>query len=173
MFEISTLLSCIVALPLASALATAVLGPRVLRNYSHVPTVLALLGAFVGSVLLFAEVQTRQQQETAKIGFSLEKDLWTWASVGNAFAPEPGAATDFTIEIVLRGDALTAPEYAIGLSRPRELFETADGRILVGEELSGEVTEITGGGNFTGDAPFASGLDTPYGIAESASGETP
>ena len=65
--EIGTLLTIIVALPLLSAVVTAVLGPKVLRAYSHVPTVLALLGAFVcAALLLWQAVPSFAQQSSGQ-----------------------------------------------------------------------------------------------------------
>jgi len=108
MFDLGSLLIWIVALPLAAVVVTAALGPRVLKGYSHVPTVLALLGAFVASGLLFWKVNAEQQQEIATVGFGVEKNLWTWANVSSAYALDSAEAADFAVEIVLRADALTA-----------------------------------------------------------------
>ena len=52
----TTLLILIPAMPLVAAVVTAVLGPRVLRGRSHVPTVLALGISFVASLLLLFQV---------------------------------------------------------------------------------------------------------------------
>ena len=57
MFDIKTLLILIPALPLAATLLTAVLGQRVLRGRSHLPTVTALVLSFVASILLVFQVQ--------------------------------------------------------------------------------------------------------------------
>ena len=111
MFDIGHMLIWIVTLPLVAALATAALGPRVLKGYCHVPTVLALLGAFIGSSFLFYEVRTRQVEETTEIGFSVERNLWTWAVVPDfedGRRRESPPTSDFAISIVLRADALTA-----------------------------------------------------------------
>src|SRR5262245_49133357 len=118
---IPTLLVLIPALPLAAAIVTAALGPRVLKNNSHLPVVLALSGAFVASVLLLAEVQNQSANDKTMIGWEAVYDLWRWARVDDALAssaaeyarpasgsPALGAALPFTIEVALRADALTA-----------------------------------------------------------------
>ena len=56
MFEIKGLLILIPALPLAAAVLTAVLGPRVLRTRSHLPTVIAIGVSFLASLLLLSVV---------------------------------------------------------------------------------------------------------------------
>ena len=50
------------------------------------------------------------------------------------------------------------------------MLRTSDGRLLVGEEFGNEITDITAGGDFTGVSAFATGVDTPYGLAESPEG---
>ncbi len=126
MFELSTLLILIVALPLASTLLTAALGPKLLRGNSHLPTVLALLVSFLCSVILLVEVRFAQDHKQASPSASTEAvarfdkvaRLWTWASVpasGGRKSPESkldsrredSPPTDFTIDITLRADALT------------------------------------------------------------------
>ena len=62
MFDVKTLLILIPALPLAAALATAALGPRVLRGRSHLPVVAALALSFVASILLVFQVQGQIDQ---------------------------------------------------------------------------------------------------------------
>ena len=79
------------ALPLAAAIATAVLGPRRLRENSHRPCVGATVLAFILSVFfLFGVLATAD-------GEAVVADLYTWAAV-------PG----LTIDVSLRADALTA-----------------------------------------------------------------
>ena len=63
--DIKTLLILIPALPLAAALLTAVLGPRVLGPRSHLPTVAAIALSFVASLLLVFRVQERIEQRAA------------------------------------------------------------------------------------------------------------
>ena len=104
-----TLLTLIVALPLLSAIVTAVLGPKVLKNFSHWPTILALGGSFVCSFLLLLEV--RQQVATGlsaeSVGWETTFDLWTWADVKEAQRVE-NTPLDFNIAISLRVDPLTS-----------------------------------------------------------------
>ena len=59
MDKISVLMTMIPALPLVAALLCALAGPRLLRQYCHVPVILCLAGSFVGSFLLFLEVRQR------------------------------------------------------------------------------------------------------------------
>jgi hypothetical protein len=60
--------------------------------------------------------------------------------------------------------------FATGLSTPRGLLTTSAGRLLVTEGGSGQITDITAGGNFTAAAPFASGLAQPYSLAQTPNG---
>ena len=62
MFDIKTLLILIPALPLAATVVTAVLGPRVLRERSHLPAVTAIALSFVASILLVFQVQEQIDQ---------------------------------------------------------------------------------------------------------------
>ncbi len=128
MFDTGTLLVLVPALPLAAAVITAALGPRVLRGRSHVPTVVAIgLAALVSLVIL---VRVHRPGEHAAHGASAEQQvghaetitLWTWASVDAAYDQPAGAggssllpaqrpssvARDFRIELTLRADALSA-----------------------------------------------------------------
>ncbi len=66
MFDIKTLLILIPALPLAATLLTAVLGKRVLRQRSHIPTVTAVAMSFVASMLLVFQVQQKIEQSPAQ-----------------------------------------------------------------------------------------------------------
>src|SRR5690554_3928801 len=72
MSNISLLLVLIPALPLAAALVTAVLGPRVLKQYSHLPPLVGIGSAFVLSLALLFATQTeieRQDEAAASVGF--------------------------------------------------------------------------------------------------------
>ena len=128
MFEIQTLLILIPLLPLTSAIVTALLGPRVLRGSSHWPTIAAIVGSFVCSVLLATQVRSGASAEAdGSIGFERHFTLWEWANVTDALesvvAPAPtgeegvpqngqfvatGGPKDFSIGITLRADALTS-----------------------------------------------------------------
>src|SRR5687767_6915421 len=97
MDSISTLLVAIPALPLLSAVLTAILGPRVLRHRSHWLTIGALVGAFACSALLVRQVNTQQSalQVTTNsrnpnvapptVSFERVITLWTWANVADAY----------------------------------------------------------------------------------------
>ncbi|MGO9115138.1 MAG: NADH-quinone oxidoreductase subunit L [Thermoguttaceae bacterium] len=113
---IPNLLIAIPALPLLAAAVVAVLGKRVLREQSHWPVVLALVGSCLASVLLiFAVQQAANNHEHERV-----VRLWTWANVG-AGSGEQGAQHSvlstqhselstpaFRMDIVLRADSLTA-----------------------------------------------------------------
>jgi hypothetical protein len=64
-----------------------------------------------------------------------------------------------------------ATVFASGLSRPCGLLRTSSGKLLVTENDSGEVTDISAGGDFSSVAPFASGLNGPQDLAETPSGK--
>ncbi len=127
--KIHTLMVLIPALPLAASLITAVLGPKVLRSRSHLPTVLALVASFVLSLFLLFEVRARVDAQHADheagkatpIGVEVVHTLWTWAAIDNEYhhadtdvdgEPAPpdvaGRNFDYTIDVVLRADPLTA-----------------------------------------------------------------
>ena len=124
MESIRTLLILIPALPLVAVLVTAVLGPRVLRGGSHWPTILAIGGAFLVSLaLLFqvhtqAEYQQRISEDVVRehevvgaaykhVGYEQVYTLWNWATVDSAYEKD-GETYDFSIDVALRADALTA-----------------------------------------------------------------
>src|SRR5262245_40443593 len=114
-----TIRNCLIlipALPLAAAVLVAVVGPRVLRSYSHWPVILALIGSFLCSLALVREV-AQQQDSVTSGGFEQVTTLWTWADIPNAYDPRANPpAVDPTeagwrslrIEVALRADALTA-----------------------------------------------------------------
>jgi len=112
---IHKLLICIPALPLLSAIVTAVFGPRLLRGKSHLPTVLALVISCVLSLVLVVQVD-RQSRAAAdqgqSIGWSTHVDLWTWVDLRQAYRqPQPNGpaqARDFRVDVTLRADPLTA-----------------------------------------------------------------
>ncbi|MGD0899434.1 MAG: NADH-quinone oxidoreductase subunit L [Thermoguttaceae bacterium] len=112
---IPLLLILIPALPLAAALVTAALGPRVLRHASHWPAVAAVAVSCAASVLLVFAVQREPTHQRIV-------PLWTWAAVeeGNhaktdatqpsppAPLPEGEGRQSFHIDVTLRADPLTA-----------------------------------------------------------------
>ena len=114
-----TIRNCLIlipALPLAAAVLVAVLGPRVLRGFSHWPVVLALAGSFIASLVLLREVSQEQARATAG-GVEEIVTLWTWANVGDAYdlkadppmaEPNESGGRSFRVDVTLRADALTA-----------------------------------------------------------------
>jgi NADH-quinone oxidoreductase subunit L len=112
MFDVKTLLILIPALPLAAAILTAVLGRRVLREKSHLPTVVGLLLSFVVSILLVFQVQ-EQVERSGKNYRPAAVTLWNWYSIPDAM-PSPGDSSlpndwgDFHIDVALQADPLTA-----------------------------------------------------------------
>jgi glucose/arabinose dehydrogenase len=60
--------------------------------------------------------------------------------------------------------------FASGLSNPTGLILTSDDRLLVAENSTGQVTDITAGGDFTGATAFASGLSAPRNMVQLADG---
>ena len=113
--EIRTLLILIPALPLAAALLTALLGPRLLRGQSHWPTILAVALSCAASIMLVFAIQGQIEQEgkaaSEDIGTAEVVNLWTWAVVNDAYdAPtiEGMVPRDVRIDIALRADPLTA-----------------------------------------------------------------
>jgi len=135
--NINILLILIPALPLAAALLTAALGPRVLRERSHMPVVTALLLSFAASMALVFQVQQKLDQtaEQGRAGRVADAEkavtvvkLWNWCSTPHVMskagplhsaALPAGApsfahpAWNFTIDIALRADPLTAVMLAI------------------------------------------------------------
>jgi NADH-quinone oxidoreductase subunit L len=117
MDRIDALLLLVPALPLCAAIVCAVLGPRLLRHYCHVPVVLCLIGACVASVLLFRAVpQARVPaagEPLTSVPFERVVSVWRWAAIDDALptplssgsSPRPA---QFSVDVVLRVDALTA-----------------------------------------------------------------
>ncbi len=86
-----------------------------LRNHSHWPTVVAIIGSCLCSFLLAGQV-AREVSASGKEGIAVVETLWTWANVNEASTQTPpaepdvrsGAASDFRIDVTLRADGLTA-----------------------------------------------------------------
>ncbi len=118
MSSLRLLLILIPGFPLLAAIATAVLGPRFLKERSHWPVVVAIGLSFVCSVALALHVRngTLQQGEGEGIGYSEVVSLWTWAAVSDTYdidtslVPSSGNSgkRDLVIDVSLRADALTA-----------------------------------------------------------------
>ncbi|MDX1947394.1 MAG: NADH-quinone oxidoreductase subunit L [Pirellulaceae bacterium] len=114
---ISLCLMLIPALPLAAAVLIGALGPRLLKNYSHLPLILALAGSCVCALALYREVGLEQAKSGAQsiAGFEKVITLWTWADIPDAYDLRGTGATAadsgpraFRLDIALRADALTA-----------------------------------------------------------------
>lgn len=100
------------ALPLAAAVLTPILGPKLLKERSHWIAIVAIGGAFVLSLMLVLEVLRVSSSDARFIspdfgGFERLLPLWKWASVSDALKTSSGSAV-FDIEIILRTDGLTA-----------------------------------------------------------------
>ncbi|MCE9556674.1 MAG: NADH-quinone oxidoreductase subunit L [Planctomycetes bacterium] len=115
------------ALPLAGALLTALLGPKVLKSRAHWPVVIGLAGSAVAAMLLLVAVNHRAGQgEFASDPAAARVTLWQWASISPAMAAPPAAVeaaaklnaaekntaklteVPFTIDVTLRIDPLTS-----------------------------------------------------------------
>ncbi len=114
---IDILLVLIPGLPLAAALATGLLGKRLLRGQSHVPVVAAVAGSFLAAVVLLLAVRhgaDAAADSGTRVGYQRVTTLWTWAAVEDAYQqqetiqPQLPGQRDFRIEIALRADPLTA-----------------------------------------------------------------
>ena len=121
--RITYCLTLIPALPLLAAVVTAVLGPKLLKSFSHIPVIVALAGACVCSLLLISEVNREQSSlppDQPHPGFEQVVTLWNWATVPAAYELPAGGPNlpdsadrdagwrDFRIDVSLRADALTA-----------------------------------------------------------------
>lgn len=114
--SISMCLMLIPALPLAAAILVAVLGPKVLRENSHWPIIVAFAGSFLCSMWLMSEVRREQNAaaesagQVASAGYERIVTLWNWANIPDAYQPpEAGKPpADFRIDVTLRADALTS-----------------------------------------------------------------
>ncbi len=99
MDRIDTLVILIPSLPLAATLLTAILGPRVLKQKSHWPAVLAIAGSFVLSLILLLDVRSQAgmpahdaahaeqagHSEASGVGFERIVPLWKWAAVDHSY----------------------------------------------------------------------------------------
>jgi NADH-quinone oxidoreductase subunit L len=123
MLTIPTLLVLVPALPLLAAAVTAALGPRVLRERSHIPVVAAIGLSCLASIVLLLEVRSEANLSGAKdeqVGYEKTVTLWSWADVEGAYdqadpigVPGGTIRRDFDVQIVLRADTLTASMLAM------------------------------------------------------------
>ncbi len=109
MFSLTTLIVLIPGLPLAGSILTALLGPRLLRQHSHWPTLIAVACSFMCSVLLASQVRHELNRPTHKIGYERTVTLWNWASLGTSSTDGATQQLDphFQVDVTLRTDALT------------------------------------------------------------------
>jgi NADH-quinone oxidoreductase subunit L len=110
MFNTRTLIILIPLLPLLGAIVTAILGARVLKKQSHLPIVIAIIGSFLCSFMMLQNVRQNVTGDDplTTIGYEQVEHLWTWANIPAAVDSGPEAGTDFTIDVTLRTDPLTA-----------------------------------------------------------------
>jgi NADH-quinone oxidoreductase subunit L len=115
------LLIATVALPLAAAVITALIGPFSQRLHpllASVPVVAGTILSCLCSLMLLTEVMQGQAaldaSESAAAGESFERavTIWTWAAVPQDAEPltagAAGPVSNFVVDITLRADALTA-----------------------------------------------------------------
>jgi NADH-quinone oxidoreductase subunit L len=110
-------------LPLAAAVITAVLGPRVLRQTSHWPVVVSIAASLLASLGVLMQVGQLPNGADADgdaqpAGYEQVHTFWQWAVVRDAQLPPRYAMTDqsgaisepldLSIGVTLRADALTA-----------------------------------------------------------------
>src|SRR4051794_27469768 len=99
---IPTLLILIPSLPLLATIVTAVLGRSVLKEKSHLPIIIALIGSFICSFSLLIAVQRASNAEETMIGWETTVDLWNWVRVDNALSTK---SAEFAVP-VKGGEAL-------------------------------------------------------------------
>ncbi len=129
MYDINLLMVLIPALPLAAAIITAILGPRLLKEQSHLPAIAAMASSFVLSIALLITVNDRiqdKERDVAAAGvpnaaaapqvFEHVYTMWTWANIPAALDATSSPQTEadaskgpfnFDISISLRSDPLT------------------------------------------------------------------
>jgi NADH-quinone oxidoreductase subunit L len=108
------------ALPLVAALVTAALGKTVLKEQSHLPALVAMIGSFVLSLMLLDGVSVNVHRERlaeqnaaeghASVGYETTHTLWRWAAVDDATTVStPGGeiSLPLIVDVTLRADTLT------------------------------------------------------------------
>jgi NADH-quinone oxidoreductase subunit L len=98
MSDISALLLLIPGLPLVAAIVTALLGPKVLKGASHVPTIAAVIGSCAVTIAVLAGT-LMTGVERATIG----ANFYTWFAVDSL----PGILPGFEVPFGLEADTLT------------------------------------------------------------------
>src|SRR4051812_37710467 len=110
MSDLHPYLWLIPALPLAASVVTAFLGPRLLRQYSHWPCILAGAGSFVVALLVFVAVYRagpRNGEQPAEEGKSeaprpFIEDYYPWIQVAQPITTaEPVRAASSSQQVVL------------------------------------------------------------------------
>jgi NADH-quinone oxidoreductase subunit L len=106
MSDVPSYLWLIPALPLAAFAVTGLFGPRLLRQYSHWPCILAVIGSFILSVMVAAAIY-REAPAPAEAGQppppQIVAEYYRWIVVGSPFGDSP-----VDIGFRLRADALSA-----------------------------------------------------------------
>ncbi len=102
MSDVSGFLWLIPALPLAACVVTALLGPRLLRQFSHWPCILASAGACVVAVMTFLAVY-HGVEGSDEARPQMIATYYEWFKVGDA-----GAGHGVDVGFMLRADALSA-----------------------------------------------------------------
>jgi NADH-quinone oxidoreductase subunit L len=119
MTDVQTLLIVIVALPLAAALLTAVLGRRVLGGQSHWPTIAAIALSFLASLTLVFQLQQPMTQPVVRPEAATVVTLWMWCHAAGAAPQSEGndsaapCGGDFRVDVALRADPLSAVMLAV------------------------------------------------------------
>ncbi len=120
MFELPGLMLLVPALPLAAAIITAALGPKLLKENSHWPVIAGIGMSLLASFALLMQVVELKGDPSASVGqgFAKTHTYWQWAVVDDASAtpddalPKSGSLLDnavgFNIGVTLRADALSA-----------------------------------------------------------------
>jgi NADH-quinone oxidoreductase subunit L len=93
------LLLAVPGLPLLAVLVTALLGPRVLKNQSHIPTIAAIIGSCAVTFALLLGTLMAGPIDRPTIGV----EAYTWFSVD----PVPGIVPALTVPFALEADTLS------------------------------------------------------------------
>jgi NADH-quinone oxidoreductase subunit L len=103
MSDVASYLWLIPALPLLAAVLTAFFGPKLLREQSHWPCVLATVASCVLSVFVFLAIYNASPGEGTEHIAPTLRTYYTWFEVGN-----PGEPGHVNVGFSLRADSLTA-----------------------------------------------------------------
>ena len=104
MSNVALYLWLIPALPLVASALIALLGPRMLRNQSHWPCILALAGSFVCSVLVLLAVLGQEHKQPIPLwdwGVNSVSTYYTWMQVGSSVNVTIGLMADPLSAIML------------------------------------------------------------------------